>query len=300
LPYGVGRGSLYSVDDLLAGTDFANPASFFECSVDARIYAHYQATRARTPVVESLFQRLHDHAMDDALVGLLEREGTKRVVAFMGGHAMGRDEKTYAEVAALARTLAREGYLVATGGGPGAMEAANLGASYAAHSEAELASAVDSLRPHASYKSDGWLTSALDVRARLGRAHAPTIGIPTWFYGHEPTNVFCTHVAKYFSNALREEVLLALARHGVVYARGGPGTMQEVFMDLCQNAYGTYGDVSPMIFVGKAFWQDETSGFRLVQQIAKGKQVHARLLVTDDPHEVVQFIKGNPPTPFAK
>jgi len=45
--------------------------------------------------------------------------------------------------------------------------------------------------------------------------------IPTWFYGHEPPDVFASAIAKYFSNALREDVVprRAVDAHGVVYSR---------------------------------------------------------------------------------
>ena len=35
-------------------------------------------------------------------------------------------------------------------------------------------------------------------------------------------------MAKYFSNSLREDGLLAIATHGVVYAPGSAGTTQDV------------------------------------------------------------------------
>ena len=63
-------------------------------------------------------------ALDELLAGA-------RVVGVMGGHAMARGTDAYAGAARLGRALARAGLTVATGGGPGAMEAANLGA-YAA------------------------------------------------------------------------------------------------------------------------------------------------------------------------
>lgn len=49
-----------------------------------------------------------------------------------------------------------------------------------------------------------------------------SLSIPTWFYGHEPTNVFATEIAKYFSNALREDTLLHRCGGGVVFLPGGP------------------------------------------------------------------------------
>ena len=97
---------------------------------------------------------------------------------------------------------------------------------------------------------------------------AQSLAIPTWFYGHEPSNLFASHIAKYFSNALREDGLLALATGGVIYARGSAGTMQEIFMDLCQNHYRTFGAPAPMIFLGSEWWKDETGVWPLVERFA--------------------------------
>src|SRR5205085_12160439 len=79
-------------------------------------------------IYASMLRSVHDDAVSDALDELLR--GT-RVVGVMGGHAMARGTREYAGAARLGRELARAGLTVATGGGPGAMEAANLGA-YAA------------------------------------------------------------------------------------------------------------------------------------------------------------------------
>jgi predicted Rossmann-fold nucleotide-binding protein len=124
--------------------------------------------------------------------------------------------------------------------------------------------------------------------------------VPTWFYGHEPTNLFCTHVAKYFSNALREDGLLAIAKHGVVYAPGGPGTIQEIFMDACQNHYGTFDDVSPMVFLGEQFWRTTKPVYPLLEQLARGAQYHEMIGICDKPDDVVSFLKEHPPIPYAR
>lgn len=72
-----------------------------------------------------MLRSIHDDAVSDALDELLDGA---RVVGVMGGHAMGRGTDAYAGATRLGRSLARAGLTVATGGGPGAMEAANLGA----------------------------------------------------------------------------------------------------------------------------------------------------------------------------
>ena len=75
--------------------------------------------------------------------------------------------------------------------------------------------------------------------------------MPTWFYGHEPTNLFSVHVAKYFSNSIREDGLLAIAEHGIIFSPGSAGTTQEIFQDATQNHYATFGTISPMVFLSK-------------------------------------------------
>lgn len=73
---------------------------------------------------------------------LREQYRNRKQVGVMGGHSVRRDDPNFAEVARLCRGLARGGFVVATGGGPGAMEAANLGAHFADRSEAELEEAL--------------------------------------------------------------------------------------------------------------------------------------------------------------
>lgn len=291
LPWNTSRATLYTVDELMHGA--SDERSFFTDSTDAKIYARYQSTRLKTPLLEALAQRLHDHAIDDALGDLLANK--PRIVAFMGGHAMLRTDAAYPDVARCARALARDGYFVITGGGPGAMEAANLGAYLAPCDDAVLEESLVNLRGAPSYKSPGWITTANAVRAHAGSKHAETLGVPTWFYGHEPTNLFCTHVAKYFSNALREDGLLAVAKHGVVYAPGGPGTIQEIFMDACQNHYGTFDDVSPMVFMGTQYWRETRPVYPLLEQLAKGAQYGALIGLFDKPDDVVAFLRTHPP-----
>ena len=87
------------------------------------------------------------------------------------------------------------------------------------------------------------------------------LAIPTWFYGHEPSNLFATAIAKYFSNSLREDGLLAISLHGIVFAPGSAGTRQEIFQDATQNHYGTFDYFSPMVFLDKDFYTNQTTLF---------------------------------------
>jgi len=138
---------------------------------------------------------------------------------------------TRSAAAQLGAMLSRSGRTVLTGGGPGAMEAVNLGA-YLSPWPADLDDALAILAGAPSYRPniDAWSNAAFQIRQRwpVDRA-GPSISIPTWFYGHEPTNVFATKIAKYFANALREDTLLHRRRGGIVYLPGRAGTVQEIF-----------------------------------------------------------------------
>lgn len=171
----------------------------YEHTVDARIYAWAQHVRSTGDVAATL-ACLHDHAIADALDEAL---AGRPVVGVMGGHALARGEPAYAEAARLGRELARAGLRVATGGGPGAMEAANLGAYLSAEPADTLTKAVELLGRAPAFQRSitSWARAAFDVRERWP-AGRDSIGIPTWFYGHEPPNAFASRIAKFFFNAL--------------------------------------------------------------------------------------------------
>ncbi len=301
LPYRTYRPALYTVDELLAGYERGNPASYVD-SFDQRVYAHFdQQRQGRTmPVLETLAQRLHDHAIDDALAGLLHDQGpSRRVVAIMGGHSMQRTDPNYRKVARISQRLAAHDpcILMASGGGPGAMEACTLGGWLAKADESALDRAIKILSRAPSYHHPAWLDTAFEVRDTFPD-HGDSLGIPTWFYGHEPPNLFASHIAKYFSNSLREDGLLAIAQHGVIYAPGSAGTIQEIFQDAAQNHYGTFKTVSPMVFLGRRYWTEEKPIYPILRDLAASRQYGALLTVADKVDTAVQFILEHPPIPY--
>ena len=121
------------------------------------------------------------------------------------------------------------------------------------------------------------------------------MAIPTWFYGHEPSNLFAQYIAKYFSNSIREDVLLATSLYGIIYAPGSAGTVQEIFADVAQNHYETYGYTSPMVFLGKKFWSEDSLIYQMLDKFSEGHKYHEMISIFDDSDEVVEFIKAHPP-----
>jgi len=297
LPYSPYRGALYTPEELYAGFDPAHPESYGD-TPDARVYAHWNSRGGANPpsILETLAQRLHDHAISDALEEALVVQGQpRRVVAIMGGHSMLRGQADYRSVAELARALARRGFFLVSGGGPGAMEATHLGAWFAGRGDSELDAALAVLALAPGYKHREWLSRAFEVRATWPlqeehRALGDSLGIPTWLYGHEPPNPFATRIAKYFANSVREEGLLTIARGGVVYSPGSAGTIQEVFQDACQNHYNTVGVISPMIFLGREFWTQTRPVYPLLEHLARGQEYARHLMITDSQEEIIQAL----------
>lgn len=293
LPYNPYRRELYTCRELLDG--FSEQE---DNSLDLKIYEHFSISRYNPHINEALSQRIHDHAIDDSLRELVGYDDTGRThlkcVGFMGGHGKLRTDPDYRKAAHTARLLGKEGYFIISGGGPGIMEATNLGAYFANHEAEDLEKAFKIMEVAPHYTDAGFIQSALDVFEFYPEG-ADSLAIPTWFYGHEPSNVFATHIAKYFSNSIREDTLLALCNHGVVFAPGSAGTTQEIFQDAAQNHYATYGFYSPMVFLGKKRYEIETSIFPLLKQLAYDQPYYKYLFLTDEPEEVRDFIIANPP-----
>jgi predicted Rossmann-fold nucleotide-binding protein len=268
----------------------------YEATLDARAYAWSVRSGPRQQerdLHDLLAQSLHDLAVDDALAELVGLVGPRRVVGVMGGHDTARDAPAYRAAALLGRALARAGLTVATGGGPGAMEAANLGAHLSGHDDGALGAAVDVLAsvPGFAPSVTAWAQAAFDVRRRWPST-ATSLGVPTWFYGHEPPNAFASQIAKYFANAVREDVLLHVCTAGIVFLPGRAGTVQEVFQDACENYYADAGSVAPMVLVGVDHWTRDTPVWPLLRALAEGREMAGSVHLVDSVDEVLEVLGG--------
>ena len=291
-PFDLFPAKLYSAETLYAGYNPEQPDSFLSC-YDSKVYAHYIALgKQSSDVGETLARSLHDHSVSDALHDMLAKYDERAVVAIMGGHSLSRTDEMYYTVAKTSKLLTERGKLMVSGGGPGAMEATHLGAWMAGRSEEELCEAVKMLACAPKFEDEGWLASAFKVMARYPRDEKYcSIGIPTWFYGHEPATPFASHIAKYFDNSIREDGLLAIAKGGVIYSPGSAGTMQEVFQDAAQNHYETFGFASPMVFLGREHWNKTMPVYPLLEQLqAAGRYKNLILSLADTADEAAAEI----------
>ena len=306
LPYQPIPQALYTGADLFRGFEPGNAESWTR-TLDFEIYRHFVTegrSAPRNPYM-GMMQALHDSAISEATTAFIE---SRKVVAIIGDHKMARDSAVYRSIAIIARRLTRAGFLICTGGGPGAMEAGHLGAALAGCNDAELDGALRQLSavpvvpdlgkivaPDGAVDSAlvaaaaAWFRPAFEL-ARSISSPSESLAIPTWGYGHEPPSPFATHIAKYFQNSIREDGLLAIARSGIICMQGKAGTIQEIFQDAAQNYYLLSGTFSPMVLFGIDYWTTIFPVVGVLKQLFAG-QFAKYVLVTDDLENAAGFIE---------
>jgi predicted Rossmann-fold nucleotide-binding protein len=318
IPFHIKPAGLYAVTDLYDTYDPDVPNSW-DGTYDHKAFEWFIDNSTGKPralsLAEAIAARLHDAAIQNAIDAFL-RQSANKVVGFMGGHDAKRQDPSYRQIAYMARKLRRSNLQIVTGGGPGLMEAANLGAFLAPYDDDELDASLQLMQP-IEYGRDGaapWIKSACAVRkAVLGdwraaaRPESSNLGIPTWLYGNEPPNLFSTVIGKYFFNSVREDGLVSVASGGLVFGAGNAGTVQEVFQDAVLNYYRKNNvKATPMVFLGTEFWDPAAYDpvhyaagthpkpvYPLVRKLATegGAKFGDSLLLSDDPDEIINFLK---------
>ncbi len=287
LPFDPYRARLYTAGELygnvVRGDEYAT-------SPDALSNAWRLAQGNPADVSATLAMSLHDHSIGDALNDAMHDVDRTHVVGVMGGHGVVRGSSNYADAARLGLALTRAGMTVLTGGGPGAMEAVNLGARLASAPE-DLDAVLTSLAAVPAFQPsvDAWARVALAVCDRYPSGGG--YGIPTWFYGHEPPNVFPAAIAKYFSNALREDTLLQLCGGGVLYLPGAAGTVQEIFQAATPAFYAPEGTrIPPLVLVGRAYWTEVLPAWPLLTALAAGHGMATAIHCVDTWAEALEVL----------
>lgn len=287
VPYNIYQNKLYTKNDLYGEYIIGSPETY-ERTFDKIVYNHFINTgKEAGSIMETLARRLHDHSVTDNLYDFLSEYEEKKVVAIMGGHSLARNTKDYRMVAELSKELTETGYLMTSGGGPGAMEATHLGSWFAGRHTDELKAAFNIIDHAPSYKDKLWMDTAMQITDRFPRNNFESLGIPTWLYGHEPPTPFASKIAKYFANSVREDGLLTIAKGGIIFSPGSAGTIQEIFQEVTQNHYLSFGYASPMIFLNKEYWTKEKPIYPLLKDMSeKGKLKNLMLSICDTVEEI--------------
>lgn len=292
VPFRVFPSKLYTPKSLYRGYDRNEEASFETC-YDTIAYKRYMAYgKETTDIRETLARSLHDHSITNARNAFLANYPEERIVGIMGGHALKRTDGGYRKIALLSKRLTELNCLMISGGGPGAMEATHLGAWMAGRDIGELEEALKILSPAPTFSEPHWLSSAFEVIEKYPQDKGfHSLGIPTWFYGHEPSTPFATDIAKYYDNSIREEGITSVAKGGLIYTPGSAGTLEEIFKDAAQNHYQTFGCASPMIFMGKDYYTSEIPVYPLFEDlVSRGKMNNLMLSITDEIDEIISTI----------
>eukprot|EP01130_Rhizamoeba_saxonica_P002272 TRINITY_DN12110_c0_g1_i1.p1 TRINITY_DN12110_c0_g1~~TRINITY_DN12110_c0_g1_i1.p1 ORF type:complete len:387 (-),score=88.08 TRINITY_DN12110_c0_g1_i1:34-1194(-) len=229
----------------------------------------------------TLSQTTHDLSIQRDLFHILEGRPS---LGIMGGHGIKTDSPIFKTAARLSYSLGRRGFVICTGGGPGAMEAGNLGGYFSNKLPEELEEGIQIM-------ADNPETGGQEIIAKFGRPCVPNnIGVPTYRFGDEKSNLFPTWIAKFFSNALREYALLDLSVAGIVFFPGAAGTRQEIFQVACMNDYAPMEKLTkPMIFIGTDYW-NESGVYEMITRYSADKNYAKYVLLTDDIEEAADLL----------
>ncbi len=309
------RECAYTPDELYDKIDLDNPDSITE-TLDFRAYRDFIIHGGAFPnsYYTGMMRSLHDFSIWNSVQEVME---TNKLIGIMGGHKMKRDVKgTYMTIVRLAWRLSREGYMLSSGGGPGAMEATHVGAWFSNYPEEILEEATGQLAtvPEMPKNLGNFILHDGSFRQEIARDlfrflkpafkllneypdGGNSLSIPTWLYGHEPSTPFAKTIAKYYQNSIREDGLLTVAKYGIIYTEGKAGTIQEIFQDATQNFYETVDFFSPMVFLGKKFWTEDYPVKKVLDKLMTADQCKKYLLYSDDEDEIVEFLKSFKPEP---
>lgn len=183
----------------------------------------------------------------------------KKAVSVFGSTSFTSQNHYYQEARKLGKLLAKAGYVVITGGGPGIMEAANRGAFEA-----------------------GGKSVGLNIQLPEGQRTNPYVKSPMGFH--------------YF---FTRKVMLSFASQAYIFFPGGFGTLDEFFEMVMLVQTKKLTRPVPIIAVGKEYWQSLFDWLKKEvyqkQKAIKKKDLEIFLLV-DSAEEAFEIIRKSDKT----
>lgn len=192
--------------------------------------------------------------MSEFVDGFEKMERFGPCVSIFGSARTKPDHKDYLLATAIAERLAKEGYGIITGGGPGIMEAGNRGAKMAKGRSVGL---------HIELEHEQNWNEFIDADKLL--------------------------IFKYF---FARKVMFIRYAQAFIFMPGGFGTMDEVFETLTLVQTQKIDHV-PIIFVGASYWKglmDWIKETMLAREAYINKADLNIFHITDEPEEVVKII----------
>lgn len=188
----------------------------------------------------------------------------RNVVTIFGGARIPKENKNYKKIQKLAYELAKEGYSIMTGGGPGIMEAANFGAF------------------KAKSKNPNIVSIGLNIQLPHEQEMNPYVEIPLKFQNFFSRKLVFNHNSTAF-----------------IVAIGGFGTLDELSEVLVQIATGKHKKI-PIILYGKEYWRGFIKWLKkqMLKENLITKQELALLSLADSPKEVLKILKNGIPNPI--
>jgi uncharacterized protein (TIGR00730 family) len=190
--------------------------------------------------------------------GFRALRGLSDTVTVFGSARFFEDHPAYQLGREAGRALAGAGYTVMTGGGPGIMEAANRGAW-----DAGGYSVGCNIELHTEQIANPYLDLQLD-----------------------------------FQHFFVRKVMLVKFSSAFVILPGGYGTLDEIFETL--NLIETRKiQCFPLVIMGSEYWREMIDFMqdKLVRSGAISPEVAENLLVTDDPEEMVDYVRNKTSSP---
>eukprot|EP01127_Copromyxa_protea_P003213 TRINITY_DN13065_c0_g1_i1.p1 TRINITY_DN13065_c0_g1~~TRINITY_DN13065_c0_g1_i1.p1 ORF type:complete len:393 (+),score=84.05 TRINITY_DN13065_c0_g1_i1:1179-2357(+) len=238
-------------------------------------------------------QSMHDWSITDALEDYLEG---KAPVTIMGGHGVARSSPTYARIVHLARRLSKEGFLIVTGGVTGVAEAGNLGSYLVDNTDEEVEQALKIMSESIDNQDTVPVKRVLELFGPASQPPRASVGIPTFSRYCKPTNSFATWIAKYFSSAIRDDILLKVGIGAMIFCEGSSGTRQKLFQAACRNHYCPAEATIPMVLFDPESWPGDLQVAETFKKCAAGREYEKLILSSNNIEEIVAHIVNNATT----